>query len=53
VVDVAEVNGRIFLNNASLGLYPALLESRERAYERWGPVAAGGLLVGAAHALHL
>jgi diacylglycerol kinase family enzyme len=35
-VDVAEVNGRLFLNNASLGLYPALLERREAAYARFG-----------------
>lgn len=35
-VAAAEVNGRLFLNNASLGLYPALLERREAAYARWG-----------------
>lgn len=35
-VAVAEVNGRLFLNNASLGLYPALLERREAAYARFG-----------------
>ncbi|WP_395539494.1 diacylglycerol/lipid kinase family protein [Neotabrizicola sp. sgz301269] len=35
-VDVAEVNGRLFLNNASLGLYPALLHQREAAYARFG-----------------
>ena len=28
-VDVAEVNGRIFLNNSSLGLYPELVRVRE------------------------
>ncbi|TGD44281.1 diacylglycerol kinase [Pseudotabrizicola sediminis] len=31
-----EVNGKLFLNNASLGLYPALLERREAAYAKWG-----------------
>lgn len=35
-VSAAEVNGRLFLNNASLGLYPALLDQRERAYAKWG-----------------
>ncbi len=35
-VDVGEVNGRIFLNNASIGLYPAVLEKRETAYRRLG-----------------
>jgi diacylglycerol kinase family enzyme len=30
LVDVGEVNGRIFLNNSSLGLYPRLVRERER-----------------------
>ena len=29
-VDVGEVNGRIFLNNSSLGMYPAMVRLRER-----------------------
>jgi diacylglycerol kinase family enzyme len=28
-VDVAEVNGRIFINNSAVGLYPELVKSRE------------------------
>ncbi|NTT85411.1 diacylglycerol/lipid kinase family protein [Tabrizicola fusiformis] len=35
-VSAGEVNGKLFLNNASLGLYPALLERREAAYARFG-----------------
>lgn len=35
-VTVAEVNGKLFLNNASLGVYPAILEMREDVYRRWG-----------------
>jgi diacylglycerol kinase family enzyme len=35
-VPLAEVNGRVFLNNASLGLYPAMLRVREETYQRWG-----------------
>jgi diacylglycerol kinase family enzyme len=35
-LSVAEVNGRLFLNNASLGLYPAILREREGIYRRWG-----------------
>ena len=35
-VAVGEVNGRVFLNNASLGLYPAILRRREGVYRRWG-----------------
>jgi diacylglycerol kinase family enzyme len=30
LVDVGEVNGQIFLNNSSLGLYPRLVRERER-----------------------
>jgi len=33
---VGEVNGQIFLNNASIGLYPAILAVREQTYRRWG-----------------
>ena len=35
-VQVGEVNGRLFLVNASLGLYPQLLEDREAFKSRFG-----------------
>jgi diacylglycerol kinase family enzyme len=35
-VDVGEVNGQIFLNNASIGLYSTVLEKRETAYRKLG-----------------
>ena len=36
-VDVGEVNGRIFLNNSSIGVYPAIVRLRERYQETgWG-----------------
>jgi len=35
-VDVAEVNGRIFVNNSSIGLYPFLVTRREAGQRRWG-----------------
>jgi diacylglycerol kinase family enzyme len=35
-VTVGEVNGRIFLNNSSIGLYPAVLRQRESTYRRFG-----------------
>jgi diacylglycerol kinase family enzyme len=35
-VDVGEVNGRIFLNNSSIGLYPMLVERREKERQRRG-----------------
>jgi diacylglycerol kinase family enzyme len=36
LVDVGEVNGRIFLNNSSLGLYPSIVRHREKQQERFG-----------------
>jgi diacylglycerol kinase family enzyme len=33
-VDVGEVNGRCFINNASLGLYPGLVRERDRQQRR-------------------
>jgi diacylglycerol kinase family enzyme len=35
-IDLAEVNGRIFFNNASIGLYPSIIRQREQEYRRWG-----------------
>lgn len=35
-VRVATVNGQVFLNNASLGVYPAILKEREDVYRRFG-----------------
>ncbi|WP_407493534.1 diacylglycerol/lipid kinase family protein [Pseudooceanicola sp. MF1-13] len=33
---LGEVNGKVFLNNASLGAYPAILDQREDIYRRYG-----------------
>lgn len=35
-VDVGEVNGRVFINNSSLGLYPRIVRRREKQQERLG-----------------
>jgi YegS/Rv2252/BmrU family lipid kinase len=35
-VDVGEVNGHLFLNNSSLGLYPDIVRDRERQQRRLG-----------------
>lgn len=35
-VQVGEVNGHVFLVNASLGLYPQSLQDRETLKQRWG-----------------
>ena len=33
-VDIGEVNGHLFVNNSSLGLYPDIVRDRERIAER-------------------
>lgn len=35
-IAVGSVNGKVFLNNVALGLYPEILDEREAAYKRWG-----------------
>ena len=35
-VDVGEVNGRVFVNNSSLGLYPDIVHERDRERKRIG-----------------
>jgi len=35
-VDTAEVNGKLFLNNSSIGLYPDIVHERERQESRLG-----------------
>ena len=35
-VDAAEVNGRVFINNSGLGLYPSIVRERELRQERHG-----------------
>jgi diacylglycerol kinase family enzyme len=35
-IAVGTMNGRVFLNNVSIGLYPAILEEREATYARFG-----------------
>jgi diacylglycerol kinase family enzyme len=48
-VDVGEVNGRIFLNNSSLGVYPAIVRLRERyqagGWGKWIAALWAGLAV--------
>ena len=36
LVDAAEVNGRVFINNSSLGLYPRIVSKREEQQQRLG-----------------
>jgi len=35
-VALGMVNGRVFLNNVSIGLYPSILRAREDVYDRFG-----------------
>lgn len=35
-INIGAVNGRVFLNNASLGAYARILERREKIYDRFG-----------------
>lgn len=43
-VDVAEVNGRVFVNNSSVGMYPEIVRQREkiqrRGFRKWTAFAA-------------
>lgn len=47
LVDVAEVNGRVFVNNSSLGLYPWTVKRREALWRegrpKWVAMAAASL----------
>ena len=36
LIDVGEVNGRLFLNNSSIGLYPDVVHEREHQQQRLG-----------------
>ena len=48
-VDVGEVNGRIFLNNSSLGFYPRIVQEREReqrqGHSKWVAFARAAALM--------
>ncbi len=50
-VDAAEVNGRLFVNNSAVGLYPALVREREAQQRRLGRSKRAAMLVAAARAL--
>jgi YegS/Rv2252/BmrU family lipid kinase len=50
LVDVGEVNGRVFINNSGLGLYPHIVHHREKLQEReavgkWTAFARAALAV--------
>ncbi len=49
-VDVGEVNGHIFINNSSLGLYPDIVRDREQQRRRLGRGKWAALLAASIHA---
>lgn len=51
-VDVGEVNGRGFINNASLGLYPHIVRERTRQQRRFGRSKRTAMLWATLEALH-
>ena len=51
-VDVGEVNGRAFINNASLGLYPNIVRERTRQQRRFGRSKGTAMLWATLEALH-
>jgi diacylglycerol kinase family enzyme len=50
-VDVAEVNGRVFINNSAVGLYPRLVRDRERQQRFLGRSKKLAMAVAAARTL--
>jgi diacylglycerol kinase family enzyme len=50
-VDVAEVNGRVFVNNSAVGLYPMLVKAREAQQRQLGRTKRRAMLVAAARAM--
>jgi diacylglycerol kinase family enzyme len=50
-VDAAEVNGRLFVNNSAVGLYPMLVRSREAQQRLLGRTKRRAMLVAAARAM--
>lgn len=47
LIDIGEVNGRVFVNNASIGVYPKMVAQREaiRDQHGWGKIRAAPIAV--------
>ena len=50
-IDVAELNGRVFINNSAIGLYPLMVLDRETQQKRLGRSKRLALLVASARTL--
>ena len=51
LIDVAEVNGRLFVNNSGVGLYPVMVRSREAQERAFGRSKRMAMLVASVRAL--
>ncbi len=51
-VDVAEVNGRVFINNSAVGLYPLMVRAREAQQRQLGRSKRVAMLVASIRALY-
>jgi diacylglycerol kinase family enzyme len=51
-VDIAEVNGRVFINHSAIGIYPYMLREREERRARFGHGKWRAMVVATAKALH-
>lgn len=51
-IDVGEVNGRIFVNNSAIGLYPRMVRHREEQQERLGRSKRLAMLAASLHAFY-
>jgi diacylglycerol kinase family enzyme len=50
-VDVAEVNGRVFINNSAIGVYPLMVSDRDRQQDKLGRRKRFAMAVAAARTL--
>ena len=50
-VDVAEMNGRVFINNSAIGLYPLMVRDRESQQERLGRSKKLAMIIASARIL--
>ena len=50
-IDVAEVNGRVFVNNSAIGLYPRMVRRREEEQHRLGRSKRLAMVSASLHAL--
>ena len=51
-IDVAEVNGRVFINNSAVGLYPLMVREREAQQRQLGRSKGLAMLVASVRALY-